>query len=99
MIGFGWGLFMPNIQAWLLLHTPTRLRGRVVGIFVMMLYLGQFLSPFIAQPIKGPQMDISLLFLVGGIAIFVLLAMPITLLIINYVNNKKSAKDSTEKLV
>ncbi|MHA1504126.1 MAG: MFS transporter [Candidatus Heimdallarchaeota archaeon] len=92
IVGFGWGLFMPNIQAWLLLHTPTRLRGRVVGIFVMMLYLGQFISPFVAFPIRS-SIDLSGLFLVGGIMLFVLLVVPIVLLTIDFVNKKKETEE------
>ncbi|MHA1556436.1 MAG: MFS transporter [Candidatus Heimdallarchaeota archaeon] len=97
MIGFGWGFFMPNIQAWLLLYTPARLRGRVIGIFVLMLYLGQFLSPIIAQPIKGSDLDISRLFLIGGIINFVLIVVPIALLSINVIRNKNSAIKPNEE--
>ncbi len=91
MIGLGWGFFMPNIQAWLLLYTPAKIRGRVVGIFVLMLYLGQFLSPIIALPIKGSDLDISRLFLIGGIINFVLIVVPIALLSVNAIRNKNSA--------
>jgi len=97
IIGFGWGFFMPNIQAWLLFHTPAKLRGRVVGIFVLMLYLGQFLSPIIALPIKGSSLDISRLFLVGGIINFILVVMPIALLSVNAIQNKKSAIKPNEE--
>ncbi len=97
IIGFGWGFFMPNIQAWLLLHTPARLRGRIIGIFVLMLYLGQFLSPIIALPIKGSSLDISRLFLIGGIINFVLIVIPIALLSVNAIQNKKSAIKPNEE--
>jgi MFS family permease len=84
---------MPNIQAWLLLHTPSRLRGRVVGIFVMMLYLGQFISPFVALPIRKP-IGLSGLFLVGGITLFALLAVPTVLLIINFITKNKETQEN-----
>ncbi|MHA1124292.1 MAG: MFS transporter [Candidatus Heimdallarchaeota archaeon] len=96
LIGFGWGLFMPNIQSWLLLYTPTRMRGRVVGVFVLMLYLGQFISPFIALPIRVP-IGLTGLFLVGGIVLLVLLVVPVTLLIIDFANNKKKINELVEK--
>ncbi|MHA1124291.1 MAG: MFS transporter [Candidatus Heimdallarchaeota archaeon] len=101
--GMGWGIFMPNINSWLLLHTPNRLRGRVVGIFTTMLYTGQFISPLIADSIIPNvnlfgQQEIPGLFLIGGIAVFVLLIMPVTLLIINKTNNKKSFDETAEVL-
>jgi len=97
--GLGWGIFMPNIHSWLLLHTPDRLRGRVVGIFTTMLYMGQFLSPLIAESIIPNvnlfgQENIPGLFLIGGIAVFVLLLMPMTLLLVNFIKNKKTIDDT-----
>lgn len=99
--GLGWGIFMPNINSWLLLHTPDRLRGRVVGVFTTMLYLGQFISPLIAESII-PNVDlfgqenIPGLFLIGGFVVVVLLLMPIILLFINIKNNKKIIDDVVE---
>lgn len=95
--GFGWGIFMPNINSWLLLHTPERLRGRVVGIFITMLYLGQFVSPLIAEAIilnvnLFGQQSIPGLFLIGGIAVVVLILLPITLLAINIIGKYKARK-------
>jgi MFS family permease len=93
IFGIGWGFFMPNIQAWLLLHTPTKFRGRAVGIFILMLFLGQFLSPFVANPIKGPSVNISRLFLVGGIITLLLLVFPVALMIIEYLQDKDKKSD------
>jgi len=101
LAGLGWGIFMPNINSWLLLHTPNRLRGRVVGLFTTMLYTGQFVSPLIAASIIpiisiSGQTGISGLLLIGGIVVFVLLIMPITLLLTNIIKNKKSVEDTAE---
>jgi MFS family permease len=101
LTGLGWGIFMPNINSWLLLHTPNRLRGRVVGLFTTMLYSGQFVSPLIAASIipvinLAGQQGISGLLLIGGIVIFVLLILPITLLVFNITKNKKLIEDSIE---
>ena len=101
LTGLGWGIFMPNINSWLLQHTPNHLRGRVVGLFTTMLYSGQFVSPLIAASIipvinLAGQQEISGLLLIGGIVVFVLLIMPITLLLINILKSKKSIEDSIE---
>ncbi|TET28893.1 MAG: MFS transporter [Candidatus Heimdallarchaeota archaeon] len=101
LTSLGFGIFMPNINSWLLQHTPNHLRGRVVGLFTTMLYSGQFVSPLIAASIipvinlSGRQ-GISGLLLIGGIVVFVLLIMPITLLLVNIIKNKKSIEDSIE---
>lgn len=99
--GLGWGIFMPNINSWLLQPTPERLRGRVVGIFITILYLGQFVSPLVAESIIPNvnlfnQENIPGLFLIGGIAVFILILMPITLLLIKLANNKKTNDDILE---
>lgn len=102
LAGLGWGIFMPNINSWLLLHTPNRLRGRVVGLFTTMLYTGQFVSPLIAASIIpiiniSSQTEISGLLFLGGIVVFVLLIMPITLFITNIIKNKNLVEVSEPK--
>lgn len=48
--GFGNGLIMPNVTVWLANETPTAVRGRVLGGNTLAIFLGQFISPVIAQP-------------------------------------------------
>ena len=50
--GVGMGLLMPNLHVWLTSGTPVSLRGRILGGFTMALFLGQFLSPILTQPIR-----------------------------------------------
>lgn len=49
--GSGIGLLMPTMRLWVITIARPALRGRSVGIITSSLYLGQFLSPIIAQPI------------------------------------------------
>jgi MFS family permease len=49
--GIGIGLFPPNNSGWLATLTPAELRGKVVGGLTSALFLGQFFSPIIAQPL------------------------------------------------
>jgi Arabinose efflux permease len=49
--GFGVGFFMPNGTLWLLEITPLAKRSVVMGLFTTTVYLGQFLSPLIVQPV------------------------------------------------
>lgn len=49
--GLGLGLMMPNLNVVLAGKTPEPVRGRVVGGLTSALFLGQFFSPFMAQPV------------------------------------------------
>ena len=50
--GFGLGLLMPNMNLCLASITPTALRGRVLGGWTTCLFLGQFFSPLLSQPLS-----------------------------------------------
>jgi MFS family permease len=49
--GFGVGLFFPNSSLWVLALAPPRLRGRIVGGLTATIFLGQFLSPLVLEPV------------------------------------------------
>ncbi len=49
--GVGFGLIMPNFSNWLATIMPNHLRGRALGGLTTFLFLGQFISPIISQPI------------------------------------------------
>jgi MFS family permease len=51
LAGIGNGLVFPNIKVLLLNITFPAFRGRAAGLLTMSLYLGQFFSPIIMQPI------------------------------------------------
>lgn len=50
IIGSGFGLIHPTLNVWLANETPVALRGRVLSGFTTAVFLGQFLSPIVAQP-------------------------------------------------
>lgn len=49
--GLGLGLLMPNLNVWLIAAAPEAIRGRLVGLLTMSLFLGQFMSPILLRPI------------------------------------------------
>jgi MFS family permease len=49
--GIGVGLFFPNGTLWVLTLAPARLRGRVVGGLTAAIFLGQFASPLLIEPV------------------------------------------------
>lgn len=50
--GIGLGLLFPNINLALTSSTPDTMRGRVLSGVTTCLFLGQFLSPLVSQPIS-----------------------------------------------
>ncbi len=63
--GIGSGLLMPNSSIWLLSEAPEHLRGRISGLLTTAVFLGQFLSPVLTQPIVD-ALSISAGFLIVG---------------------------------
>ncbi|WNZ24943.1 MFS transporter [Leptolyngbya sp. NK1-12] len=50
--GLGVGLLMPNMNVCLTSATPAALRGRILGGLTTSFFFGQFLSPFVSQPLS-----------------------------------------------
>lgn len=51
LAGFGNGMLMPNGSFWLMEVAPEQIRGKAVGGFTGMIFLGQFLSPILMAPV------------------------------------------------
>jgi MFS family permease len=51
MAGIGSGLIMPNSNLCLVSLAPPNVRGRVLGLLTTFIFLGQFLSPIMFQPV------------------------------------------------
>lgn len=66
--GAGIGLLMPSMRLWVITLANPKIRGRSVGFLTSSLYLGQFLSPIIAQPIVSLQSIQSLYVIIACIA-------------------------------
>ncbi|MDY6781282.1 MAG: MFS transporter [Cyanobacteriota bacterium] len=50
--GIGLGLMMPNLNVWTANEVPDALRGRALGGLTTFMFLGQFLSPIVSQPVR-----------------------------------------------
>ena len=51
VLGSGFGLLLPNLAAWLTDIAPLARRGRAVGGLTLAVFLGQFISPLVTQPL------------------------------------------------
>ncbi len=49
--GTGIGLLLPNLNVWLSTQTPAAERGKILGGLTSCIFLGQFISPLVVQPI------------------------------------------------
>ncbi|MDK1030278.1 MAG: MFS transporter [Anaerolineae bacterium] len=73
--GIGLGLMLPNINLWLVSVIPAAIRGRAIGGMTSLVFLGQFLSPIISQPI-AQRLGLPGTFVVGsGAMLFVALVL------------------------
>lgn len=48
--GAGFGLLLPNMAVWIVEGVAESARGRVIGIMMTAIFLGQFTSPLLAEP-------------------------------------------------
>lgn len=51
MIGFGMGLSLANLTTWLAHEVKPEVRGRANGVFVTLMFLGQFITSLVYTPI------------------------------------------------
>ncbi len=49
--GFGIGVLFPNAGMWVTTLAPPRIRGRLLGFMTASMYLGQFFSPILVEPV------------------------------------------------
>ena len=49
--GVGLGIMMPSLYVWIADAAPVEIRGRALGGFTTAVFLGQFLSPLLSQPL------------------------------------------------
>lgn len=67
--GIGVGMLVPNLYVWLASETPAAVRGRVLGGFTTAVFLGQFLSPILSQPVIGLTNIGNTILIAGGLLV------------------------------
>ena len=63
--GIGLGLLMPTFNVWITEKTPAKYLGRAFGLLTTSIFLGQFISPFMTQPLSQ-QVGLGMSFTVVG---------------------------------
>lgn len=69
--GLGMGLIMPNHMAWAARLAPIGSRGRALGGVTAALFLGQFASPILAEPLRRASGFTGLFATGGGLLVVV----------------------------
>lgn len=85
--GIGMGLMMPNSNVWVVTLSPESMRGRMVGRLTTSVFIGQFISPIIIEPILVLTSS-SGLYAVAGVG---MLFVSLTYTIYSMINKKYPA--------
>jgi MFS family permease len=75
--GMGLGILMPNMSVWLSAAVPEVMRGRSLGGLSTAMFLGQFLSPIVTQPLTKTMGLGGVYALTGGALVLVALGFAI----------------------
>jgi MFS family permease len=70
-VGIGLGLVMPNMTFCLTSATPANMRGKILGGLTTSMFLGQFVSPLVSQPLSL-AIGLNMTYGVAGIAMMIL---------------------------
>jgi len=88
--GVGLGLLIPNLNLCLIAETPPMYRGRVLGGLITSLFLGQFFSAVVAQPLISE---------LGSNGTFGLIGFVLMILSLVFVGMKLKEKFETKKVL
>ena len=73
-IGVGLGLILPNLNVWTSNEVSDAVRGRALGGLTTFMFLGQFLSPVVSQPVSQ-NFGLAATYGLIGVAVAVLAAL------------------------
>ena len=81
LAGFGAGLMMPTLSTWMMRVAPPHLRGRLSGVLMSALFLGQSLSPKMIALLKDDGGNTWVFAAVGGALVALAACFAATLLL------------------
>jgi len=74
IMGFGGGILMTNISAWMLSKAPQHKRVKASGYLTSSLFMGQFFSPILTHPVVS-HFGVQHFFVVTGVFLFALVSL------------------------
>lgn len=75
LIGIGLGFNFPNLSIWLMSQVPATMRGRASGGLSTSIFLGQFVSPLLSQPLVK-SFSLANAFLASSVLMLILVIVP-----------------------
>jgi MFS family permease len=81
LIGIGLGFNFPNLTIWLMARVPATMRGRASGGLSTAIFLGQFLSPLLSQPLVS-RFGLSGAFLGAMVLMIVVIIAPSVIVLV-----------------
>lgn len=78
LVGAGLGQLMPNVTMWISELAPLALRGRILGGLTTSIFLGQFLSPLVTQPLLAGGRYDRAFYVAAGLAGLLTVLAPLT---------------------
>lgn len=75
MVGIGLGFNYPNLTIWMMSKVPSTMRGRSSGGLTTAVFIGQFLSPLLSQPVVNSH-SLATAFLLAGLIMVALVVLP-----------------------
>ncbi|MFK8083105.1 MAG: MFS transporter [Granulosicoccus sp.] len=75
LIGVGLGFNFPNLTIWMMSKVPSTMRGRSSGGLTTAVFIGQFLSPILSQPVVNTY-DLASAFRLAGTVMVALVVLP-----------------------
>lgn len=91
IIGIGLGFNFPNLTIWLMSRVPSSMRGRSSGGLTTAVFVGQFLSPLLSQPMVNSH-SIAKAFMLAGAGMVALVILPC--IIVQWILKDKFVKRS-----
>jgi MFS family permease len=67
--GVGMGVLIPNSNVWIVTISPESMRGRIVGGLTTAIFVGQFISPILVQPILSVTAS-GVIYAIAGAGMF-----------------------------
>lgn len=83
ILGFGGGIMMTNVTAWMLSKTHVKKRVKTSGYFTSSLFFGQFFSPIVFHPLVN-KMPIQDFFFLIGVSLLIIVVVSA-----GYLRNKR----------
>ena len=75
LVGIGIGFNFPNLSIWMMSKVPSTMRGRASGGMTSAVFVGQFISPLLSQPVVNSH-SLGTAFLVAALSMIVLVLLP-----------------------